>query len=242
MSHFPADFTPTDFLKEVLDTSGPLVLQSIKPSLSSASLNSPSTSRFDLHNDTPTHLGAALARQGFGIFPRWDLLIFWGSARVDRLNWFSVAGLQSESCRYPVFLWLEQKSKGSHSLPVCFHSLLTWCCIQGRCDTDTECSVRESNTIQSDLSPDENRWWVDYESSGRTCIFIQTPSGAQSSPLYIHNLHFPVATYRWSPHGKIETCMEFTKASTLHQSTCRTKTLRHSNSATRPQTLRRNFL
>lgn len=39
VSHFPSDFTPTDFLKERLDASGPLVLHPIKPSLSFASPN-----------------------------------------------------------------------------------------------------------------------------------------------------------------------------------------------------------
>lgn len=98
MSHFPSDFTPTDFLKELLDTGGPLVLHSINPSLSSSSLNRPWTRKswkktyhlnpLDFHNDTPTYLWAALARLdsaqwGLGIFPQCDLLICWGSVRVD---------------------------------------------------------------------------------------------------------------------------------------------------------------
>lgn len=45
MSHFPSVFTPTDFLKELLDTCSPLILHSIKPLLSSASLNRPGLAR-----------------------------------------------------------------------------------------------------------------------------------------------------------------------------------------------------
>lgn len=73
MSHSLSNFTPTDFLKELLDTGGPLILHSIKPSLSSAPSNRSRTSRsrknlhlnpLDLHNDTPTYLCSAPAWLG----------------------------------------------------------------------------------------------------------------------------------------------------------------------------------
>lgn len=70
MSHSLSNFTPTDFLKELLDTGGPLILHSIKPSLSSAPSNRSRTSRSrknlhtPIHNDTPTNLCSAPAWLG----------------------------------------------------------------------------------------------------------------------------------------------------------------------------------
>lgn len=79
MSHFPSDFTPTDFLKELLDTWAHSFYTQKKPSLSSASgipkspgkrknISLPLTSEM-IQPGIPELPSLASAQRGCGIFP-----------------------------------------------------------------------------------------------------------------------------------------------------------------------------